>query len=68
MTFKKQFPQKTFLSTLSHEWQKTSVIGKKVGCKNKLVTNTLLEMPEVEWRWVKGGKVGTREWRLKELE
>jgi hypothetical protein len=65
MTFQKQFPQKSFLSALSHKWQKTSDIAKQVGCKNKLVTNTLLEMPEVEWHWVKGGKVGTREWRLK---
>jgi len=23
-------------------------------------------MPEVEWRWTKGGKTGTREWKLKE--
>jgi len=41
-------------------------IADKVGCQNKLVTDTLLSMPEeVEWQWTKGGKEGTREWRLK---
>lgn len=28
----------------------------------------LLQMPEVEWQWTKGGKQGTREWRLKEVK
>lgn len=66
MTFEKQFPKESFLSALSHDWQKTRGIADKVGCKNRLVTDTLLQMPEVEWRWTKGGKTGTREWRLKE--
>ncbi len=66
MTFKKQFTEEDFLKALSSEWQKTREIADKVGCKNLLVTNTLLEMDEVECRWTKGGKQGTREWRLKE--
>ena len=66
MAFKEQFTEDDFLSSLSHEWQKTREIADKVGCKNLLVTNTLLEMDEVEWQWTKGGKTGTREWRLKE--
>ena len=69
MAFKKQFQKEDFLKALSHEWKKTSVIAKDVGCKNLLATKTLLSMPdEVEWQWTKGGKVGTREWRLKESE
>jgi len=66
MTFPKQFPPEDFLKVLSKDsWQKTREIADKVGCKNKLVTDTLLNMPEVEWRWTAGGKQGTREWRLK---
>ena len=66
MAFKKQFPKEDFLKALSSEWKKTSVIAKEVGCKNLLATKTLLSMPdEVEWQWTTGGKVGTREWRLK---
>lgn len=68
MAFKKQFTKQDFLSALSQDWQKTREIADKVGCKNLLVTNTLLKMEEIEWRWVPGGKQGTREWRLKELE
>jgi len=69
MAFKKQFQKEDFLKALSQEWKKTSVIAKEVGCKNLLATKTLLSMPdEVEWQWTKGGKVGTREWRLKEKE
>jgi len=67
MTFPKQFPTEDFLKVLSKDsWQRTRGIADKIGCKNKLVTDTLLNMPdEVEWRWAKGGKQGTREWRLK---
>ncbi|MEN6293600.1 MAG: hypothetical protein ABFD07_16495 [Methanobacterium sp.] len=65
MTFKKQFPKEGFLKALSSDWQKTREIAHKVGCKNKLVTDTLLKMEEVEWRWTSGGKTGTREWRVK---
>lgn len=68
MTYEKQFSKESFLKVLSSEWQKTRVVADKVGCGNKLVTITLLEMPEVEWRWTSGGKSGTREWRLKESE
>jgi len=66
MAFKKQFQKEDFLKALSSEWKKTSTIAKEVGCKNLLATNTLRSMPEAEWQWTKGGKVGTREWRLKE--
>ena len=66
MAFKKQFPKEDFQKALSSEWKKTSVIAKEVGCKNLLATKTLLSMPdEVEWQWTTGGKIGTREWRLK---
>lgn len=70
MTFKKQFPKEDFLKALSLDWQKTREMADKVGCKNRLVTDTLLSMPDkVEWQWTKGGKEGTREWRkLKESE
>jgi len=68
MTFKKQFTKDDFISVLTNEWQKTREIADKVGCKNQHTTKMLLEMEEVEWRWTKGGKTGTREWRLKELE
>lgn len=68
MTFKKEFPPEDILKVLFKDsWQKTREIADKVGCKNRLVTNTLLNMPdEVEWQWTRGGKQGTREWRLKE--
>ena len=66
MAFKKQFPKEDFQKALSSEWKKTSTIAKEVGCKNLLATKTLLSMPdEVEWQWTTGGKIGTREWRLK---
>lgn len=65
MTFEKQFLRVDFLNALSSNWQKTRDIAEKVGCKNDLVTKTLLQMPEVEFRWTSGGKCGTREWRLK---
>lgn len=69
MTFKKEFPTEDILKVLfKDDWQKTREIADKVGCKNRLVTDTLLCMPEVEWQWTKGGKQGTREWRLKEIE
>ena len=68
MTFKKQFIKEDFLSALSLDWQKTREIADKVGCKNRHVTNTLLQMDEVEFRWIKGGKTGTREWKLKDVE
>jgi len=67
--FKKQFFNSDFLNVLSNEWQKTSEIAKKVGCSRAFASKTLLNMEEkVECRWVKGGKQGTREWRLKEIE
>jgi hypothetical protein len=66
MTFKKQFQKEDFLKALSPNFQKTRELAEKVGCKNNLVTITLLKMPEVECRWTSGGKCGTREWRLKE--
>lgn len=66
MAFKKQFQKEDFIKALSHECKKTRDIAEDVGCKNLLVTTTLLSMPdEVEWQWTTGGKVGTREWRLK---
>jgi hypothetical protein len=67
MKFQKQFPKEDFLKALSKtDWLKTREVADKVGCKNKLVTDTLLSMPDdVEWQWTTGGKVGTREWRLK---
>lgn len=93
MTFKKQFKKEDFLKALTPNFQKTREIADKMGCKNKLVTDTLLQMyrivpvgflllPDgkasrykvyntvelVEWKWVPGGKRGTREWKLKELE
>lgn len=68
MPFKKQFPKESFLSVLSSDWQKTREISEKVGCSKDLVTKTLLKMEEVEWRWTKGGKQGTREWRLKDVK
>jgi len=64
MKFKKQFQKEDFIKALSSDWQKTREIADKVGCKNKLVTDTLLSMPDkVEWQWTTGGKTGTREWR-----
>lgn len=97
MPFKKQYTKEDFLSALSYDWQKTREIADKVGCKNLLVTDTLLQMYDivfvgfltiplnrkmklhkktqfcvynsievVEFRWVPGGKEGTREWKLKE--
>ncbi|KKG35386.1 hypothetical protein DU52_15795 [Methanosarcina mazei] len=66
MAFKKQFQKEDFIKALSSEWKKTREIAEDVGCKNLLATKTLLSMPdEVEWQWTKGGKVGTREWRLR---
>jgi predicted DNA-binding ArsR family transcriptional regulator len=65
MTFEKQFTKDDFLKVLSHDWQKTREIADKVSCKNRHATNTLLQMEEVEFRWTKGGKSGTREWKLK---
>lgn len=67
MPFKKQFPKESFISVLStEEWQKTGLIAEKMGCSRQLVTDTLLKMEEVEFRWVPGGKQGTREWKMKE--
>jgi len=66
MPFKKQFQKEDFLSALSSDWQKTREIADKMGCSKQLVTDTLSKMEEVECRWVKGGKQGTREWRLKQ--
>lgn len=96
--FKKQFPQNKFIKALSFDWKKTREIADNVGCKNRLVTDTLLNLYDVvfvgwltiplntrmehrlnkktkfcvynsvelvEWQWTKGGKQGTREWRLK---
>ena len=69
MPFKKQFQKDDFLEVLDNiYWVKTGVIAKKVGTTNTNVTQTLLNFPEVEWQWTKGGKQGTREWRLKELK
>ena len=69
MAFKKQYTKEDFLNVLSFDWQKTREIAEKIGCKNDNVTKNLLQMPEVEWKWTKGGKTGTRIWRLlKELE
>jgi hypothetical protein len=66
VTFKKQFTKHDFLDALSFsEWQKTSVIAEKVGCKRDHVTKTLKQMEEVESRPTKGGREGTREWRKK---
>lgn len=68
MTFKKQFPSQLFLDALSSDWQKTSEIRVKIGCSQKLTKDTLISLFEeglVEWRAVKGGRDGTREWKLK---
>ena len=68
MTFKKQFPKSLFLDTLSSEWQKTSEIRDKVGCSQKLAKETLNSIYEdglVEWKPAKGGREGTREWKIK---
>jgi prolyl-tRNA editing enzyme YbaK/EbsC (Cys-tRNA(Pro) deacylase) len=68
MTFKKQYSKEDFLKALSEtNWQKTREIAEKIGCRNDHVTKTLLNMPEVEWRSVKGGREGTREWKLKKV-
>lgn len=66
MVFKKQYTKEDFINVLSFDWQKTRSIADKIGCTNDHVTKTLLTYDEVEYRWVPGGRSGTREWRLKE--
>ena len=61
MAFKKQFQKEDFIKALSHEWKKTSVIAKEVGCKNLLSTKTLLSMPDdVKGQWTTGGEDGNK--------
>ncbi|MDD2299246.1 MAG: hypothetical protein PHG42_08220 [Bacteroides sp.] len=76
--FNKDFLLTNFENALTTEWQKTGEIAKKVGCCRQTATDSLTlildraeckakksgTIPEVEMKWVPGGKDGTRAWRL----
>ena len=66
-----------FEKALTEDWQKTSEIAKTIGCCRQTATDSLTlllnraeckakkngTIPEVEMKWVPGGKDGTRAWR-----
>jgi len=77
IAFNKDFMLVNFEKALTEEWQRTSEIAKKIGCCRQTATDSLTLIlnkaeckakkngtaPEVEMKWVPGGKDGTRAWR-----